>query len=185
MKNQETSAKTSGISTSAVQAKTRKSWQQWFAILDAAGAMEMSHTDIARNLRENQNVPAWWSQMVANAYEQARGLRQKHQVPAGYQISVSKTVNASIAALYECWSDQGIRSRWLTGESISIRKASPHKSMRITWTDALTNVEVNFYDRGESKGQVVVQHGKLADSIQAERMKSYWREALERLSQVV
>ena len=83
MKNQETSAKTARISDSAVQAKTGKSWKQWFAILDAAGAMEMSHTDIARNLRENQNVPAWWSQMVANTYEQARGMRQKHQVPAG------------------------------------------------------------------------------------------------------
>ena len=106
MKSQKTSTKTDRISISVVQAKTGKSWKQWFEILDAAGAMEMNHTNIARYLREDQNAPAWWSQMVANSYEQARGMRQKHQVAVGYQISVSKTVNASVAALYECWSDE-------------------------------------------------------------------------------
>ncbi len=31
------------MSDAAVKAKTGKDWQQWFAILDRAGAMKMSH----------------------------------------------------------------------------------------------------------------------------------------------
>ena len=123
--------------------------------------------------------------MVANAYEQDRGNREKHQMPEGYQISVTKTVGVPIDALYQSWSDDQTRSRWLPGEAITIRKEAQQKSIRITWSDARTNVDVNFYRKGESKSQVVVQHSKLADSTQAEQMKGYWKEALARLRRML
>lgn len=172
------------ISDEAVRAKTGRVWEEWFAVLDAASAITMSHTEMARYLREEQGVPPWWSQMVANAYEQARGLRKKHQMPQGYQVSVSKTLGAPVSALYRAWADDEVRGRWL-GEPATVRQAVPHKSMRMTWADGEMRVEVAFYAKGDSRTQVVVQHSRLADAGEAERMKRFWRGKLERLGEVV
>ena len=79
------------MSDDAVMARTGKTWSEWFAILDAAGAAKMTHPQIASYLSTQQGVPDWWSQMVAVTYEKARGLREQHQQPDGYQISKGKT----------------------------------------------------------------------------------------------
>jgi len=36
-----------------------------------------------------------------------------------------------------------------------------------------TRVDVNFYDKGTSKSQVVVQHSKLSNLNEVEKMRSY------------
>jgi Activator of Hsp90 ATPase homolog 1-like protein len=172
--------KSARVSDEAVQAKTGKTWKEWFALLDRAGAKKMSHTAMAAYLYDELGCPGWWNQMVAVSYEQERGLRDKHERPDGYSISRSKTLATPVERLYEAWEDAKQRSRWLK-EKIVIRKGTPSKSMRITWSDGATNLEVNFYAKGDGKSQVTVQHSKLADTKAAERMKAYWGEALERL----
>ncbi|MBI4329642.1 MAG: hypothetical protein HY685_07240 [Chloroflexi bacterium] len=181
VQEERTSEKAMRIGDVAVQAKTHKTWEQWFALLDTAGARSMSHTEIAQYLRKKHGVSGWWSQMVANTYEQSRGMRERHQMPEGYQVSVSKTFEAPVARLYQAWNDKRLRGPWLPQETITIRKATLNKSLRITWADGVTSVEVLFYEKGEERSQVVVQHSKLADPRQAESMKSHWKEALERL----
>ena len=76
-----TTKKAASVSTEAVRDNTGRGWQQWFEILYAAGAKGMNHTEIAGYLRREHQVSPWWSQMVANDYEQDRGLREKHQMP--------------------------------------------------------------------------------------------------------
>ncbi len=39
------------MSDEAVKAKTGKTWKEWFAILDKAGARKLSHQDIVKYLR--------------------------------------------------------------------------------------------------------------------------------------
>jgi hypothetical protein len=168
------------MSDAAVKAKTGKDWKQWFSILDKAGAKKMSHKEIAQYLYDKQRVPSWWSQMVTVTYEQERGLREKHERPDGYSVSASKTFDVPIGILYKRWSDEKLRSKWLK-DRFMVRKATANKSMRITWNDN-TNVEVNFYRKGAAKSQVAVQHTKLADAKQVERIRSRWKAALEQLS---
>ena len=43
------------------------------------------------------------------------------------------------------------------------------------WVDGKTILVVNFYEQGEAKSQVTVQHTKLGDASEAERMKAFWR----------
>ena len=164
MKAKEQGERPAGIGDAAVESKTGKTWQEWFAILDEAEAQSMSHAETARYLNETQGVPPWWSQMVTVGYEQARGIREKHQAPGGYQVSASKTIGVPVAAVYRAWADDRTRDRWLPGEAIRIRKASANKSLRVTWSDGETSLDVNFYDKGGAKSQVVVQHSKLSDS---------------------
>ena len=174
-----------GIGDAAVRAKTGKGWAEWFTILDGAGTDRMSHKEIVAYLAEHYPVPPWWQQMVTVAYEQERGLRQKHQTPTGYPVGVSKTIGVPVPTLYRAWQDETARSRWLGDAGIAVRKATPDKSMRATWSDGKTSVDANFYSRGEAKSQVTVQHTKLADAEEVARMREYWRQALGRLQEVL
>jgi len=173
--------KIAGISDEAVKKRTGRSWNQWYAILDQAGARKMTHTQIAAYLYKEQKLPGWWAQMVTVGYEQARGLREKHQRPEGYSISASRVVNVPLSALYHSWAEPKQRDKWLKVKGIEIRKTTPNKSMRITWSDKKTSLEVNFYNKGKSKAQVVVQHSKLRNAKAAEKMREYWAKKLDGL----
>jgi uncharacterized protein YndB with AHSA1/START domain len=172
------------IGDEAVRAKTGKSWSEWYAVLDAAGCRQMDHTQIAEYVY-GLGVPGWWAQMVAVGYEQERGLRVKHQNCAGYAVGASKTVNVPVSRLFEAWTDADLRRQWLGEAQITIRKATPDKSLRITWEDGKSSVEVNLYAKGDTKSQVAVDHGKLPDLDEATRMKAYWGEKVSRLKQLL
>lgn len=169
------------MSDDAVKAKTGKVWKEWFAILDRAGAKKMTHQEIAKYLHTEEGVGPWWTQMVTVTYEQAKGLRNKHQKPDGYQISSSKTINAPIKMLYESFANEKLRKKWLDQDGLVIRTATANKSIRITWSDKKTSVEVGFYPKSDTKGMVTVQHSKLPTESAAAKMKTFWKTALERL----
>jgi uncharacterized protein YndB with AHSA1/START domain len=177
--------KTAGISSEALKAKTGRTWEEWCAILDKAGAKKMSHREIVAFLRKRYRVGPWWQQMVTVGYEQARGLREKHQRGDVFSIGVSKTIEASVATLYKFWLDEKHRRCWLGNKKIVVRTATLHKSMRITWPDGKTSLIVNFYPRGDGKGQVAVSHEKLPDAKAAARMKSFWAGTLDRMKSLV
>ena len=168
------------MSDEAVEAKTGKNWSRWFKHLDAAGGKKMTHQEIAAHLTDKHDVRPWWTQMIAVTYEQARGLREVHERPEGYQISVSRTVGVPIGKLFKAWTDEKSRKKWLPS-NLTIRKATTNKSLRITWEDDKTSVEVGFYPKGDSKSQVAAQHSKLADAKAAAKMKKFWAKALDAL----
>jgi len=178
-------AKKLPISEEAVRKATGKNWKQWCAVLDKAGARRMPHREIAAYLYKSGKISGWWSQMVAVGYEQIRGLREKHEKPDGFSVSVSRTVEAPVASAFRAWKDGTWRRRWLGGMPLEIRKATPSKSMRITWADRKTSLEVNFYVKGEGKSQVVVQHSKLPDARTASRMKACWGRSLDKMKGVL
>lgn len=170
-----------GISDKAVQEATSRTWGEWFALLDRAGAGKLDHKGIVAILAGQFALGPWWQQMVTVAYEQERGLRRKHEQADGFQVSRSRTMAVPVSRLFEAWRDGRQRARWLAERGVQIRKATPHKSIRITWIDGRTHVECNFYARGATRSQVTVQHRKLPSAAAAERMKAYWGEKLEAL----
>jgi uncharacterized protein YndB with AHSA1/START domain len=174
-------AATPRMGDDAVKAKTGTNWKEWFAILDRAGASAMSHRETVKYLNTKHGVGPWWQQMVTVTYEQSRGLREKHQKPQGYEISVSRTIKVPVAKLYKAFANEKIRNSWLSEDGLAVRKATANKTMRVTWSDAKTNVEISFAARGDDKSQVVVQHGKLPNAKAAATMKDYWGKGLDRL----
>lgn len=177
--------KVAGITDEAVQRGTGKTWEEWLALLDTAGAEQMDHRSIVRYLVDGYGLAEWWRQMVTVGYEQARGLRVKHERPEGFQISRSKTYPVGIEQLYELCSDPRQRLRWLPEGPLTVRKATPHKSVRITWVDGASSVELTMVARSEEKSQLTIQHSKLPDARQAERMKGFWEHRLASLGQLV
>jgi hypothetical protein len=174
------SSEPGGMSSEAVQAKTGKTWAQWVTALDAEGCQKMSHKEIVAVIHEKFGIGAWWQQMVTVGYEQAKGLRDKHQKTDGYSMSATKTINVSAAKAFAAFHDTRTRKKWLA-EPITIRKATPAKSLRITWGEGPSSLDVGLYPKGEAKCQVALQHAKLASAKDVTKYKKFWGEKLTAL----
>ena len=169
------------LTDATVKARTGKSWKEWFAILDKEGAMKLTHKEIVKLIVSKYGVGPWWQQMVTATYEQQRGMRDHHEKPQGYEISVSRTVNVPLAKLYQTFSNARNRARWLGEEGLTVRKTTTNKSLRVTWKDGKTSLEIGFYEKGDNKSQVAIQHSKLPDAKSAAKMKTYWGKALDKM----
>jgi len=172
------------MSDEAVESKTGKNWSRWFKHLDAAGGKKMTHQQLTAHLTDKHDVRPWWTQMIAVTYEQARGLREVHEKPGGYEISVSRTIAASVPKAFKAWKDEKTRAKWLPAK-LTIRRATPNKSLRITWEDGKTSVTAAFLMKDSGKCQVVAQHSKLTDAKAAAKMKKFWGAALDRLKETL
>jgi hypothetical protein len=175
-------ASLAGMSEEAVRAKTGHSWKEWVAILDNAGAADMPHRDIARYVHQNHEISGWWSQTVTVGYERIRGLRQIGQRRGGsFEAGRSKTFSVPVGELFRAFANARIRRRWLSGIDLTVRKATPDKSVRIGWPDG-TSVEVWLVAKGDSKSQVAIVHKKLASQAEVSKRKAFWGERLEALT---
>ena len=178
-------SKTAGISSDAVKKATGKSWDDWFKLLDKAGCKKMNHKEIVAILADKHKVSPWWQQMLTVGYEQARGLRVKHETTSGFSVGRSKTLPVPIADAFAAWHDQRKRGKWLKDDGFTIRRAIENRSLRITWTDGETNVIVMFYAKGKDKCQVTVEHSRLKDEKAATKMKKYWGERMDAFAEFV
>jgi uncharacterized protein YndB with AHSA1/START domain len=123
----------------------------------------------------------WEAQAVTVSYERARGLRAVGERPDGFAITAQKTVSVAVERLYEAFIDESLRRRWLSDGRLRERTATKPKSARFDWGDGETRVNLVFTAKGEAKSTVALEHARLADAEQAERMKAYWRERLTAL----
>ncbi|HEX2091432.1 MAG TPA: DUF1801 domain-containing protein [Longimicrobiaceae bacterium] len=102
----------------------------------------------------------------------------------GYRAYASKTVNVPVETLFAAWTDESLRDRWLGAGKLTVRGATPGKSLRARWEDD-TPLDVRFTARGEGKSDVNVDHRKIGSPEAAEHLKAVWKESLERLKQVL
>lgn len=171
-------------SDQAIRARTGRGWEEWFDLLDEWGAAERPHREIARWVAAQLGIEplAWAAQAVTISYERARGLRAVGEHPDGFAITASKTVAAPVERLYDAFADASLRERWLPAGELRERTASRPKSARFDWGDGATRVNVTFTAKGDAKSTATVEHARLADAEQAERMKALWRQSLAALA---
>jgi uncharacterized protein YndB with AHSA1/START domain len=178
-------ARLAGMSDAAVKAKTGCTWDRWVLALDYHKAYDWPHRKIVEYVHQKYKMPGWWSQMVTVGYERIKGLRDVGQRRGGsYEASKSRTFNAPAAAVFDAFADESVRSRWLPGVSLTVRKATSPKSVRITWDDG-SSVQVWLTAKGAGKCSAAVQHTKLPDRAAVERTKQYWAERLAALGEVL
>jgi hypothetical protein len=169
-----------GVTDETLRARTGCTWSAWVRALDARGAAELPHRDIARMVHETWALPGWWAQTITVGYERIRGLRDVGQRRGGaYQASRSRTFRVPLARLYAAFATPRRRAEWLPGVDLKVRRATPRRSMRITWPDG-SSVEVHFTDKGE-RSQAAIQHRKLADRAAVAAAKAWWGARLDAL----
>ncbi len=175
-----------GMSDATLVEKTGKGWVEWVAILDAWGARERPHREIAAHLMEQHGVPGWWAQTVTVGYERARGLRATGQRRGGdFEVTVSKTVAVPLDRLVSAFVDEDERERWFPGAPLRLRPTSSARSARFDWEDGRTRVVLYFTEKGPEKTSVAVGHQRLADAEEVEAMRALWRERLAELARVL
>src|ERR1700721_2507919 len=161
------------MSDAAVKERTGKVWSEWYEILDQAGAKKWQHQEKTAFLEKTHKGGGGVGQNIAVPYEHARGLREKFQKCTGeFSASGSRTLNVPMAKLYEAWTDEKLRRRWLPGAKMEITTATPNKSLRAKWDQGQSRLSVNFYPKGAGKAQAAAAHIKLAGSKESERRKN-------------
>ena len=152
-------------------------------MLDDWGAPDRTHRETARWLAEQQGLHplAWNVQAIAASYERARGLREAGEKDDGFAITASRTVAVPVERLYDAFVSDEARARWLPDGRLRERTATRAKSARFDWGDGDTRVNVTFLSKGEARSAAALEHRRLADANEAERMKAFWRERLTAL----
>jgi uncharacterized protein YndB with AHSA1/START domain len=166
----------------AIRERTGRGWEEWFDQLDEWGAADMSHRDIARRVAAELAIDplAWNAQAITMSYERTRGMREAGERADGFAITAQKTVPVPVERLFEAFTYAALRAQWLPEDQLRERTATKPKSARFDWADGATRVNVTFIAKGE-RSTVALEHARLADADEANRMKAFWRERLSTL----
>jgi hypothetical protein len=177
-------ADTAWLATSdeAIRERTGRGWEEWFDLLDEWGAADLSHRDIARRVAAELAIDllAWNAQAITMSYERTRGMRAAGERADGFAITAQQTVTVQVERLFDAFTDPALRAQWLPEDRLRERTATTPKSARFDWADGATRVNVTFMAKGE-RSTVAVEHSRLADAEEAERIKAFWRERLSTL----
>ena len=173
-------SKTGGgvMSDAALKAKTGRTWDQWFTLLDRAGAAKMTHGAIAKLVATRHKIPGWWAQAVTVGYERARGLRKVNETLAGFRTGVSRTLDAGMDAAFGAWDNAKTRATLLK-EKVDLSTRNPGKNLRFAWK--VGRVEVRFVVKSPKKTQVTVDHTGLKSESQVDKFKAQWSETMDKL----
>lgn len=170
-----------------IRERTGRNWEDWFELLDEWGAADRSHREIARWVAAQQGIEplAWNAQAIAGSYELARGLRAVGEKEDGFAITVSRTVAVGVERLYQAVIEEPLRERWLPDGELSERTATRTRSARFDWGHGGSRVNVTFLSKEATKSTVALEHRRLPDAGEADRMKVYWRQRLGALKEVL
>ena len=172
-----------GMSDASVKKQTGRNWAEWVRVLDAENMASKPHREIAQYVL-SLGTPGWWNQMVAVGYERIRGLRDRgQQRGGGYETNKSRTFAVPVSKLFDAFAKPRLRARWLPGK-IRIRTANPLKTMRMNLEDG-TLVQIGFTPKSDRKSAVAIQHGHFPDKSTADRMKAWWAERFDALSEIL
>jgi uncharacterized protein YndB with AHSA1/START domain len=190
------------IRNQRVVEKTGRGWDQWFELLDGLGAANLSHKQIARLLDSEYELGGWWSQTVTVEYERARGRRQPGQKPAGFELSVQRTINAPVTRAWNAWAEAEQLSSWFTtgqqqefregaryrnndGDAGTFLRIVPRKQLRFTWETRHhrpgSEVRVEFAAKGRGRSVVRLTHSKLGSKQDRDDLKPAWGWAMDSL----
>jgi uncharacterized protein YndB with AHSA1/START domain len=196
------------LAPEAVRRGTGHDWAEWLGLLDAAGARGWDHRGIVDFLeREHADVPAWWQQSLAVAYERARGKHVTVEpTGVGFQVGAQRSVATSSAHLWkvlvgrpELWLGPGASVVFRQGERYEVppgelwarmtgevEVVKPGDRLRMTWqpedwpTPAILQVMLTPAAPGRTRLNAHVE--KLPDAATREVMRARLHAALERVA---
>lgn len=164
----------------AVRERTGRGWEEWCDVIDAWPDNNGDHTAIARYLRDEHEVDAWWSQTVTGGYERITGLRLPGQMPDGtFTANKSATITIDAGWLRSALLDDEARGDLFPGVATVLRSRPSAKSLRVEVGPGVAGFGLE--DRGDGRTTVTIQHSKLSAFEDIEEWKFYWADWLDAL----
>ncbi|HEY7525188.1 MAG TPA: hypothetical protein VH720_16220 [Candidatus Limnocylindrales bacterium] len=162
-------------SANSMRRATGKGHLEWFTLLDAWGATDHTHTEIARWLNATHGVPGWWTQNITVNYERARGMRARHQMADGYSISVTRTIVGDPDRLLAAFTEEDLRRSWLPAMELRRRPTRAAHTARFDWPDPPSRLVAHAVPNGADRTLVSITHERLPDVRAADELKTAWR----------
>lgn len=181
---------TSAANVDAITAATGHTWDDWVSFLDAEGARERSHADIASlaggRLAPSLKNPGWWAQGVAVAYEQHIGRRLPGQRADGtFEVAVSKTLTGALDAVMGRWVTRVADLRYFDGVAPEGEARSSESEKWRRWRLDLadgTRILADVSSKGPESSLLVVTCSKLRSPEQVEDRRAFFRGLLDDLA---
>jgi hypothetical protein len=189
-------AKKGQVSDESARKTTGHGLDHWFAVLETFGAEAKGHTAAAAHLYNEHGVPGWHAQGITVAFERSRGLREMNQSCAGtFQVSVSKTVPATVAEVIDALKSADRRAAWLAGADPGLAEAldaaftgdkpsevktkgADYAWVRFRVEGRTVEIRITAKPTGAS---VVADNSNLSGPERVEPRRAQWRAALEGL----
>ena len=198
-----TSAKKPGlprgeVSNAAAIKRTGHGLDHWFKVLDRFGTGH-GHTKTAEHLYSKHKLPGWYAQSITVTWERARGLRQENQSCTGaFQVSVSRSIAAPVAALVDLINQAKTRRQWLADVDPSLRKGMEdafaagkamqlkkrgQARMRYKWLSSV--VELRLSENPNGKSTLAADSSALPDADAVAIRREAFAQALDRLRDLI
>jgi hypothetical protein len=158
---------------------TGKGRDEWYAELDAWGAVGRSYPEIAGWLTEH-GMSRWWAQKTIVEYEQARGVRGAGARRGGtFDASASKTIAAPRERIREALGPDR-RAGWLPDLVLTERPSRDPDRLGFDLPDG-SRLRIRIGAKPDGRAQVSVEQERIADAATAAQAREAWRERLETL----
>jgi uncharacterized protein YndB with AHSA1/START domain len=184
-----------------VIAKTGRSWDEWFVLLDEFDCKTQGHRTTARWLKEEHRLGSWWAQAVTVQYELNRGIREPGQRYGGkFAINLTRTISAPLEKTWSAWADAAELCKWFTSDAKqdfreggaysngdsdrgTFTRIIPNARIQFTWENEKhcpgSMVILEFFQRGPEKTTLAITHDSLPSKKGADDMKDGWSWALD------
>ncbi len=164
-----------------IRQKTGRSWDEWSALIEAAGQHTQGHTAIARYLRDEHGVDPWWAQSVTVGYERIAGIRAPYQRADGtFEASLSRTIAVDGAVLRAALLDEATLPV-LIGTPATRRSKPEARRIRLAAGDG--TVLIDLEERARGRVRVSLAHGGLHSSVQVMSWRAHWSRWFEALAE--
>lgn len=172
--------------TQSIEQATDISWDEWKNWLDMMNAFELSHQEIAglvfSKIEKTVDSPAWWSQGITVAYEQAIARRLPGQRSDGtFEMNLSRGIGEDRKKLF-------IRCKHILNKYKSLNDFQI-TNPRYSETTIRSNWRCDFSDGSKmiwsvdqktlEKSQIVIRQTNLVDNESSAQWKEFWKKFLD------
>ncbi|MBO6540709.1 MAG: hypothetical protein JJ969_15085 [Rhizobiaceae bacterium] len=175
-------ASTKPTDTDAIGSGTGRSWNEWQSFLEAIGARDMPHPEIARRVEETGDANSWWAQTITVAYEQHIGRRKPGQRSDGsFEVAATRTIEGDVAEHFEKLRQQFCSVSAFDGVALAGEPRTSVTPKRSYWRCDLadgTGVAFALEQKSGAKVLVAATHRKLASDTEAARWRAFWKDYL-------
>jgi hypothetical protein len=172
------------VKDEAVKKATGKTWNEWFTILDKAGARKEDHSAIAGYLSSNHIKNGWWAQMVTVEYEREHGMRKLLQRTDGsYSVTAHRTVDMPVSKLFSKWQRIVREDATLQRKKITPTTVRANKTIRYTirYKGSDERVIVAFAAKDPASSRIGIDHERLASKSMVETSRAFWKKLLAKI----
>lgn len=164
---------------------TGRSWTEWLTFLDGINARDLSHTEIAKRVKDTGEVTGWWSQSITVAYEQHIGRRLPGQRADGsFEVSVTRKLDGMMDDVMARWAKSMAGREEIGGTAAAKESETSNTGKRCYWRLPLkdkSKVVVITEPKETGKVLLTVVHEKLPSPEAVEQWRAVWKDEVQKL----